>query len=40
VTPTREQELEGLKRQAAHFQGVLEDIQKRIEQLQAEAAAP
>jgi len=39
VAPTREQELEGLKQQAAHFQGALEDIQKRIEALQAEAAS-
>ena len=37
VTPTREQGVEGLKQQAAHLQGALDDIQKRIERLQAEA---
>ena len=35
--PTREQELETLKQQAAHFQGVLADIQTRIDELAAEA---
>jgi hypothetical protein len=37
MTPSREQELDVLKQQAAHFQGALEDIQKRIEELQAQA---
>ena len=37
--PTREQELEGLKQQAAHLQGALEDIQKRIEELKADVAS-
>ena len=36
TAPTREQELDALKQQAAHFQGALEDIQKRIEELAAE----
>jgi len=39
VAPTREQELESLKQQAAHFQGALEDIRKRIDELQAEASS-
>lgn len=38
VAPTREQELEALKQQAAHFQGALDDIQKRMEELQGEAS--
>lgn len=36
VAPTREQELETLRQQASHFQGALEDIQKRIEALQSD----
>jgi len=39
AVPTREQEVEGLKQQAARFQGALEDIQKRIDELAAETAA-
>jgi hypothetical protein len=39
AAPTREQELDSLKQQAAHFQGALEDIRKRIDELQAEAAS-
>lgn len=35
--PAREQELETLKQQAAHLQGALADIQRRIEQLATEA---
>jgi len=35
--PTREQELETLKQQATDFQGALTNIQKRIEQLAADA---
>jgi uncharacterized protein DUF5320 len=34
--PTREQELDVLKQQAGHFQGALEDITNRIEELAAE----
>jgi len=37
VAPTREQELETLKQQASYFQGALEDIRKRIDDLGAEA---
>jgi len=37
AVPTREQELDALKQQAAHFQGALEDIQKRIDELAADA---
>ena len=37
AAPTREQELDALKQQAAHFQGALEDIQNRIEELAADA---
>lgn len=37
AAPTREQELDGLKQQAAYFQGALEDIQKRIDELAADA---
>jgi hypothetical protein len=37
AAPTREQELETLKQQAAQFQGALTDIQKRIEELVVEA---
>ena len=36
MAPTREQELDALKQQAAHFQGALEDITNRIEELAAE----
>ncbi len=36
VTPNTEQELETLKQQANYFQGALEDIQKRIDELQAQ----
>ena len=35
--PAPDQELASLKQQAAHLQGVLEDIAKRIEELAAEA---
>lgn len=38
VAPRREQELETLKQQASHFQGALEDIQRRIEELATDAA--
>jgi len=37
AAPTREQELESLKQQATHFQGALEDINRRIGELEAEA---
>ncbi len=37
VAPTREQELKTLKQQASYFQAALEDIQKRIDKLGAEA---
>lgn len=37
VAPSREQELETLKQQAGYFQGALEDIQKRIDELQAQS---
>jgi len=37
VAPTREQEIETLKQQASYFQGALEDIQKRIDDLGADA---
>ncbi len=36
AAPTREQELDALKQQAAHFQGALTDIQQRIDALSAE----
>jgi hypothetical protein len=39
AAPTREQELEGLKQQAAYFQGALEDISKRIDELAADRPA-
>jgi len=39
AAPTREQELESLKQQAAHFQGALGDIQRRIDELSAKAPA-
>jgi len=39
AAPTRELELESLKQQAAHFQGALEDINKRIGELEAEATS-
>ena len=39
VTPAPQQEIEALKQQAAYFQGALEDIQKRIEELRADAAS-
>jgi len=38
VTPAPQQELEALKKQAADFRGALEEIQKRIGELQANAA--
>ena len=38
VTPAPQQELDALKQQAAYFQGALEDLQKRIAELQADAA--
>jgi hypothetical protein len=34
---TAEQELQGLKQQAEYFEGALEEIKKRIEQLEAES---
>jgi hypothetical protein len=36
-TMTSEQELEGLKQQAEYFKDALDDISKRIEQLEAES---
>ena len=39
AAPTREQELEGLKQQAAHFQGALEEINRRIDELAAEGTS-
>ena len=38
ATPTREQELDGLKGQAEYFEGALGDLRKRIEELEAEKA--
>jgi len=37
AAPSRELELETLKQQAGYFQGALEDIQKRIEELEAQS---
>jgi len=37
ATPTAEQELDGLKKQAEYFQETLGQINRRIEQLEAEA---
>jgi uncharacterized protein DUF5320 len=39
AAPTREQELDALKQQAAHFQGALEDITNRIDELQSQASS-
>ena len=39
ATPAPQQELEALNQQAAYFQDALEDIQKRIGELQADAAS-
>jgi hypothetical protein len=35
---TGEQQLDALKQQAEYFEGALEDIRKRIEQLQAQSS--
>lgn len=35
--PTQEQELAGLKQQAEYFQGALDEVKERIEQLEAES---
>lgn len=37
--PAPQQELDALKQQAAYFQGAMEDIQKRIDELQASVAS-
>lgn len=39
VAPTREQEMETLKQQASYFQGALADINKRIDELGADATS-
>lgn len=39
MTPAPQQELEALKQQASYFQDALKDIQERIDELQAAAAA-
>ena len=39
MTPAPQQELEALKQQASYFQDALKDIQERIDELQADAAA-
>ena len=39
MTPAPQQELEALKQQASYFQDALKDIQERIDELQANAAA-
>jgi hypothetical protein len=39
AAPTAQQELDALKQQAAYFKDALDDIQKRIGELQAEASA-
>jgi hypothetical protein len=36
AAPAPQQELEALRQQAGYFQGALEDIQKRIDELQSE----
>jgi hypothetical protein len=39
AAPTAQQELDALKQQAAYFKDALDDIQKRIGELEAEASA-